>query len=85
MQYTEVKNPMWNRDHTIIVCEVTFEKIGTVPFSASPNDAYAHSIEIYQRCIAGDFGPISDYVLAPDEGPQPVSIPTGQTNGMLTF
>ena len=70
MNYTTVENPIWNRDGTIIDCVVSFAGLGKVPFSASPNDA-PHSVEIYNRCVAGDFGPIAEYVPAHDEGPQP--------------
>jgi hypothetical protein len=72
MNYTTVTNPRWNKERTAIECVVTFDEIGTVPFGAVPNDNYAHVREIYARCIAGDFGPIADYVPAPDEGPQPI-------------
>lgn len=71
MKYTTVKNPRWNQDNTKIDCLVNFDNLGEVPFSADPNDL-PHCQEIYQRCIAGDFGPIANYVAAPDEGPQPV-------------
>lgn len=70
MNYTTVENPTWNRDGTMINCVVDFVGLGKVPFSASPDDL-SHSIEIYNRCLAGDFGPVADYVPAPDEGPQP--------------
>lgn len=85
MKYTEVKNPMWTRDGQSIVCDVTFEGLGTMPFAATLNDVYPHVIEIYNRCVAGDFGPIADYVLQHDEGPQPIVIPEGQTSGAQTF
>lgn len=74
MNYTTVENPRWNREHTHIVCEVTFTGIGKVPFAASPTDL-PHSVEIYERCIAGEFGPVAEYTPAPDEGPQEPSSP----------
>lgn len=69
MHYTTVENLVWNRDGTMIDCVVNFARIGPVPFSASPNDA-PHSVEIYNRCVAGEFGPIAAYAPKPDEGPQ---------------
>lgn len=72
MNYTTVENPVWNRERTLIDCVVDFEGIGRVPFSASPDDL-PHSVEIYNRCMAGDFGPIAEYTPAPDEGPQEAS------------
>lgn len=77
MQYTNVKNLSWCKEGDKIDCLVNFTDIGEVPFSASPNDL-PHSVEIYNRCVAGDFGPIADYVPFPDEGPQVYSIPPEQ-------
>jgi hypothetical protein len=74
MIYTNVQNPTWNRQHHAIVCDVTFDGLGTVPFSATPTDTSSYTVEIYNRCIAGDFGPIHEYVVQPDEGPQPIPI-----------
>jgi hypothetical protein len=71
MEYTAVSNPRWNKEHTQIVCDVTFVQIGTVPFSAALGDL-PHSVEIYERCMAGEFGPIAEYVPAPDEAPQTI-------------
>lgn len=72
MKYTEVTNLRWNIDNTAIECEVVFTELGILPFGASPNDTLPHGIEIYNRCIAGDFGPIAKYVKQPDEYPQPL-------------
>jgi hypothetical protein len=69
MNYTTVKNPTWTRNGEMIDCVVDFVGIGEVSFTASANDL-PHSVEIYNRCVAGDFGPIGDYVPQPDEGPQ---------------
>lgn len=89
MEYTFVKNPKWTRNGDMIDCVVNFVDIGEVPFTASPNDL-SHSVEIYNRCVAGDFGPIGDYVPAHDEGPQEPSeipidmqIPTTTLGGIL--
>jgi hypothetical protein len=72
MNYISVESPQWNKERTAIECLVNFNEIGRVPFAATPDDRYAYTIEIYNRCIAGDFGPIAEYVPAPDEGPQPI-------------
>ena len=66
MKYSEVKNLSWvNQAHTTLVCDVTFEGLGTVPFAPNANDCAAHSVEIWNRAIAGDFGPIADWVEPP--------------------
>jgi hypothetical protein len=75
MQYTTVEDLVWALNHDMVNCVVNFVGIGKVPFSAKPHDL-PHSVEIYNRCIAGDFGPIAEYVPQPDEGPQnPSEIP----------
>lgn len=75
MIYKSVTNLKWNKDHTAVECVVDFEGIGTVNFGATPYDQYQHVRDIYAQCIAGDFGPIAEYVPAADEGPQPETIP----------
>lgn len=77
MKYATVENPVWTINGDMIDCLVDFSGIGKVPFSASPNDL-PHSVEIYNRCISGEFGPIADYVPAPDEGPQEFSVAPDQ-------
>jgi hypothetical protein len=63
MEYTSVKNPKWtSKDKTSIECTVNFETIGEVPFCATPDDHHEHTTEIYSRCVAGEFGPIAEYV-----------------------
>ena len=75
MNYTEVKNLRYaNKEHSLFNCDVTFEGIGTVPYTPSPNDSVAHSREIYARCMAGEFGAIADYVMQPDEYPAEVVV-----------
>jgi len=76
MIYKTVKLPQWAHNKSMVNCVVDFVNFGELPFSASPNDSAEHGREIYARCIAGDFGPIADYVPQPDEGPQePSEIP----------
>jgi len=64
MNYTNVTNPIWtNAEHTMINCEVTFDEIGTVPFTANPLDtSNPSSKEIFDQCIAGDYGVIAEYI-----------------------
>lgn len=63
--YTTVTNPRWgNPEHTVINCEVNFNHLPEemVNFTASPTDTESYSQEIYARAIAGEFGPIGEYV-----------------------
>lgn len=64
MKYTQVKNPKWsNEEKTMINCEVNFSDLPEefIPFTASPNDVMPHSVEIYYRCVAGEFGTVADH------------------------
>jgi len=86
MEYTAVTNLRWcNREHSTFECDVTFTKLGTVPFTPTANDSEAHGREIYARCMAGEFGPIADYVLQPDEYPVEVIENTTPTEGSQTL
>ena len=63
MEYTSVKNPKWtSSEKTSIECVVNFQTIGEIPFCASLEDNHDHTTEIYNRCVAGEFGPITEYV-----------------------
>jgi hypothetical protein len=91
MKYTTVKDLVWTKDQTGIDCIVNFDLLGEIPFTASLNDL-PYSVEIYNRCISGEFGPIADYVPYIDEGDNPQStgpipeymrIPVTNTNEVL--
>jgi hypothetical protein len=61
--YTTVKNCEYITDDGLYIgCEVTFDELGVVIFTASLNDSTEHGIEIYNRAKNGEFGPIKDYV-----------------------
>jgi hypothetical protein len=86
MEYTTVTNLQWaNREHTFFRCDVNFVALGVLPFCPTANDPEAHGREIYARCMAGEFGPIADYVLQPDEYPVIISRATPQTQGSQTL
>ena len=70
MNYSSVTNPTWaDAEHSLITCIVNFDAIGdeseVVPFTASPDDVEAHGREIFERCVAGEFGLITAYVAPP--------------------
>jgi len=84
--YTQVKNPRWaDVDHSAIECEVVFDHVGVefVPFGANPNDQYEHAREIFARCVAGDFGPVAEFVEPVVEAAPTESQPT--VNGAQTL
>lgn len=76
MNYTNVTNPKWaNAENTMIDCEVTFDEIGTVPFTANPLDtSNPSSKQIFDQCVAGDYGVVAEYV------PPPPYVPTAEDN-----
>ncbi len=76
MKYTNVTNPIWaNAKHNAIDCEVTFDEIGTVPFTANPLDtSNPSSKQIFDECVAGDYGVVAEYV------PPPPYVPTAEDN-----
>lgn len=66
--YSQVKNPKWsNPEHTTIDCEVDFGHLDDefVPFTADPSDAMEYSKTIFDECVAGNYGPIGEYVAPP--------------------
>ena len=86
MQYTTVTNLQWaNKDRTSFSCNVNFVGLGILPFTPNQNDSQVHGREIYARCMAGEFGPIADYVLQPDEYPAEVIQNITATEGSETL
>jgi hypothetical protein len=76
MEYTNVTDPKWaNAEHTVITCTVDFAVYGATPFAANSQDtANPSSKEIFDRCIAGDFGSIASY------SPPAPYVPSEQAN-----
>lgn len=68
MKFLTITDPQWtSEEHTAIDCMATFDHIGEpVPFTANPNDSAAHGREIFERCAAGEFGEVADYVPPPE-------------------
>jgi len=59
------RNPVWaDYQKTVINLEVDFDELDEeyVSFTANPNDVEPHGVEIYNRALAGEFGPIADWV-----------------------
>jgi hypothetical protein len=79
----DAKNPVWNNhEKTSIKLEVLFEHLqseGYVEFVAVPNDLYQHTVELYNKVVAGEFGVIGDYVPEPSITPHSGQIPVTNT------
>jgi hypothetical protein len=71
----QVRNPQYNAAGTIDM-EMEHPKFGWIPFTASPDDSEQHGRELYAQAMAGDFGPVAEYVAPP---PAPPVIPTSVT------
>jgi hypothetical protein len=75
MNYSSVTNPQWgDAAQSVINCNVNFEGVGEVPFTANPNDLYEYSKQIFADCVSGKYGPIEDYVSPPPY------VPTSEVN-----
>jgi hypothetical protein len=64
IKFTEVRNPKWlNPEHTRLNCEVNFSHLPEdwVWFTAVPSGDLEHTHEIFERCVAGEFGEVAEY------------------------
>lgn len=68
-QLTSLTNPRWsNAEQTTIDCKITTSQFGdeVLPFTASQNDVEAHGRGIFADIVAGNYGPIAEYVPLPE-------------------
>ncbi len=56
-----IKNPKYNEDGTVDI-EMEHPVHGWIPFTASPDDVEKSGRLLHAEAIAGNFGPIADYV-----------------------
>jgi len=64
-----VRNPAWADPTGVrIEMEVDFDELDEiyVPFTSYKNDPEPHSADLFNRAVAGEFGPIADYVPPAD-------------------
>ena len=65
---TSLKSPIWaDAEHTMIDCVITTSQFSNeeLPFTASANDVEVHGRVLFSRIVAGEFGPIAEYVVPP--------------------
>lgn len=73
MAYFEIaraRNPQWvDANHNMIDLEVDFAPLDEewLPYTCSPTDVVEHSRELYQRALAGEFGPIDNETVRTEE------------------
>ena len=68
-----VKNLQWeNSEHTVFSCIVKYAEFNEEhPSGINVTDQYAHTQEIWTKGLAGEYGPIAEYVPPPPP-PAPV-------------
>lgn len=64
-----VKNPAYSSaDGQTIDLQVKFVEFAEeMGFGATPFDPMPYGVELYNRALAGDYGPIAPYVPLPEE------------------
>ena len=68
MKLITAHSPVWaNIEHTCIDLKVSFAELPDIdlPFTANPHDSEIHGRDIFNRAIAGEFGPIMEYTPPP--------------------
>jgi hypothetical protein len=62
-----VKDLKWiNTEKTMLDCIVKFDAHNEeLPFTINPNDFYQHSLDLWEKANAGEYGPIEEYVPPP--------------------
>jgi hypothetical protein len=62
LKFSKASQPSWvDATQTGISLRVTFDGLGELPFTATPDDGEAHGREIFQRAVAGEFGEIAPH------------------------
>lgn len=65
---TSLISPRWaNAEHTAIDCVITTSQFGdeALPFTASSVDVEPHGRAIFASIVAGQYGPVAEYVEPP--------------------
>ena len=86
MNYTKVKNPIWNNEeHNSINCEVDFDHLEEkfVPFTANLTDQYEHTRKIFNECVEGKWGSIAEFVPYVPTTEEIAANARGQRNDLL--
>lgn len=82
MKIEYVKDPVWaDPEHTQIDLTIKWDRFKEeLPFTADPNDPEEHGRLLFAAALAGEFGPVAEYV-APVE-PEPEPGPTLSSGGI---
>lgn len=82
-----VRYPQWaNEDCTAINCLVRTNSLRQeVPFTATPYDSETHGRQIFDRCLAGEFGEIAPMESKPSKQPLLQSVQPGENYRLEKF
>lgn len=70
MELLSASNPAWsNPEKSTIDVVATFDMTGPIPFTAHPTEGEFGPI-IYANAVAGDYGPIVEYIAPPELTPE---------------
>ncbi len=59
----DAKEPRYaNAENTLIDLTLMHPVFGEIPFTADPQDVEAHGRDLFARAVAGEFGPVAEYV-----------------------
>jgi hypothetical protein len=86
MQLEYAKDPVWaNAEHTMIDLMARFAEIPEdLPFTASPDDVEAHGRAIFAAAVAGEYGPVAEYLPPPAPTPEELAAQaTAKRNQLL--
>lgn len=76
MKIISVHSAVWaDQANTAVILAISTEDFGLIQFSASPTDVEAYGRELFAQAVAGDFGPIAEYLppVVPAVIPQEIS------------
>ena len=63
MNYINVKNPAYaDQSGLIIDCVIVLDDDSEIPFAAASDDCTDYGVEIYNKCVNGDYGAVSEYI-----------------------
>jgi hypothetical protein len=87
MNLEYAKNPRWvNAENTMIDLTIKWEGINEeYPFTASPIDCEAHGRAIFAAAVAGEYGPVAEYVPPPSPTTEEIAAAArAERNALLT-
>ena len=81
MQLQYAKDPKWaNAEQTLIDLTIKWDGLAEeLPFTASLDDPEPHGRAIFAAAVAGEFGPVAEWLPPPEPEPTPPQVPASIT------